>query len=140
MLKGLPDQWDACSRTVILDSQPLISAHWGDIIALGSTELELLDMITGIRTSVLCGDTSWIYSLTFSQDGTLLMSGSIDGTVRVWDVQTGGVIRTFDRKPWVNSPDSISSDGAVVALGTEDGEISAFAGIVSFPRFSYCAH
>ena len=138
---GLPDKWDTYSRTIMFEDYPSASAHWGDTIAIGlRRDVVFLDVITGIRTSVLCGHTDSIHSLAFSQDGTLLMSGSIDGTVRVWDVQTGGVIRTFDRKPWVNSPDSISSDGAVVALGTEDGEISAFAGIVSFPRFSYCAH
>ena len=80
-----------------------------------------LDVITGIRTSVLCGHTDPIYCLAFSQDGTLLLSGSNDKTARVWDVQTGGIIRTFDYDPYTYFAASISSDGAMVAFGTDDG-------------------
>ena len=79
-------------------------------------------MITGIRTSVLCGHTGEIHSLAFSQDGTLLLSGSRDKTARVWDVQTGGVIRTFNRTD-SSFAASISSDGAMVALGADDGTV-----------------
>ena len=141
---GLPDQWDTCSRTMMFEGVPKRLAHWGDIIAIGLVhDVVLLDAITGIRTSVLGGHTGRIDSLAFSQDGTLLMSGSEDKTVRVWDVQTGGVIRTFDHHPSevVGTFDhhprrfvgafvrhlsayfaaSISSDGAMVALGTDDG-------------------
>jgi WD40 repeat protein len=31
----------------------------------------------------------------FSSDGTSLVSGSDDNTVKLWDIQTGGVVRTF---------------------------------------------
>ena len=34
-------------------------------------------------------------SLAFSLDGTLLVSGSEDGAIKLWDVQTGGVVKTF---------------------------------------------
>ena len=130
---GLPDQWDTCSRTMMFEDETEASAHWGDIIAIGlKHDVVLLDAITGIRTSVFCGHTGSILSLAFSQDGTLLMSGSEDETVRIWDVQTGGVIRTFDRHrattafipdPSPYSAASLSSDGAIVALGTDDGTV-----------------
>ena len=122
---GLPDQWDTCSRTMMLEDVPLTSAHCGDIIAIGlAYNVVLLDAITGVRTSVLCGHTDLIFYLAFSQDGTLLMSGSKDMTVRVWDVQTGGVVRTFSSNhiPTISCA-SISSDGATVALGTYDGAV-----------------
>ena len=138
---GLPDQWDTCSRTMMFEDKLTTSAHWGDIIAIGlGYDVVFLDTITGIRTSVLRGHTGSICSLAFSQDGTLLMSGSRDGTAAVWDVQTGGVIRTFDHDPSISSDyaicvsgtdydpftnfaASISSDGAMVALGTDNGTV-----------------
>ena len=123
VVMGLPDQWDTCSRTMMFEDKLSASAHWGDTIAIGlGGDVVFLDVITGIRTSVLCGHTSVIHSLAFSQDGTLLLSGSWDKTVRVWDVQTGGVIRTFGHTD-SSFPASISSDGAMVALGADDGTV-----------------
>ena len=120
---GLPDQWDTCSRTMMFEDFPLACAHKGDTIAFGlGCDVVFLNMITGIRTSVLRGHTDRIWCLAPSQDGTLLLSGSNDKTARVWDVQTGGVIRTFDH-PFTYFPASISSDGAMVALGTHDGTV-----------------
>ena len=123
VVMGLPDQWDTCSRTMMFEDLLMTSAHWGDIIAIGlKYDVVFLDTITGIRTSALHGHTDYIDSLAFSQDGTLLMSGSKDRTVRVWDVQTGVVIRTFDH-PFAYFAASLSSDGAMVALGTRDRTI-----------------
>ena len=120
---GLPGQY-TCSRTMVFEAKPSASAQWGDTIAIGiGRDVVFLDVITGIRTSVLCGHTSTIHCLAFSQDGTLLLSGSYDGAVRVWDVQTGGVIRTFDHLTDSSFPASISSDGAMVALGADDGTV-----------------
>ena len=121
---GLPDQWDTCSRTMMFEDELSASAHWGDTIAIGlGVDVVFLDATTGIRTSVLCGHTGVIHSLAFSRDGTLLLSGSWDKTVRVWDVQTGGVIRTFDNATDSSFPASISSDGAMVALGPDNGTV-----------------
>ena len=37
--------------------------------------------------AVLCGHTYHVWSLAFSRDGRWLASGSIDRTIRIWDVQ-----------------------------------------------------
>ena len=124
MLMGLPDQWDTCSRTMVFEGVPRSLAHWGDTIAIGlARNVVLFNAITGIRTSVLCGHADIIDSLAFSQDGTLLMSGSKDTTVTVWDIQTGGVIRTFSHDTSIASGASLSPDGATVALGTTKGVV-----------------
>ena len=123
MVMGLPDQWDTCSRTMMFECYPNSFAHCGDIMAIGlGQDVVLLDAITGIRTSILLGHTGGINTLAFSQDGRLLMSKSWDRTVRVWDVQTGGVVRTFGPDV-VGFSASISPDGAMVALGTDDGTV-----------------
>ena len=124
VLMGLPDQWDTCSRTIFLEGRPSVFEYWGDILAVGSnSNVVLLDAVTGIRTSVLCGDSGTICSLAFSPDGTFLMSATQDKVVSLWDVQTGGTIRTFCDDISVVSAASFSPDATTVALGTRDGDI-----------------
>lgn len=121
---GLPEKWDTCSRTISIEGEPSIFAHWGDTIAIGKeSDVVLLDAITGRRTSVLSGHAYNIHSLAFSLDGTLLVSGSVDKTVKLWDIQTGGVIKTFSDPPFLPSTVSISSDCTTIASGTHDGTI-----------------
>lgn len=40
--------------------------------------------------STLTGHTSWVLSLDASPDGRLLLSGSADKSVKLWDVRAGG--------------------------------------------------
>ena len=97
MVGGIPAEWGTCSRTVALNHIPLSLACWKDIIAvgLGSRNIIILDGITGTQSAVLPGHTGHVRSVVFSSDGTLLVSGSDDETVKLWDVQTGGVVNTF---------------------------------------------
>ena len=133
---GLPDQWDSCSRTILLEDNPSAFACWGDIIAVGlRSNVKLLNAMTGITTSVLSGHTAMICSLAFSPDGTLLVSESDDNSIKVWDIQTGGVVRTFGevvRAPTVDGPFlllpsslplSFSPDGNTIAVGALAGVI-----------------
>lgn len=59
----------------------------------------LWDLGSGRRLKKMTGHTGFIYSVDFSADSNVLVSGGADGTVRVWDVNK-----------------DTSSDGAVAAL------------------------
>ena len=116
VVRGLPAEWGACFRTVQLDDRPWALAHWGDTIAVGldSGDLIILDAITGSQVAKLCGHTEKVSDIVFSSDGKLLVSGSSDKTIRLWDLQTGGDIR----KLYNNNPVllvSISVDCARIA-------------------------
>ena len=124
MVKGLPAGWGVCCRTVTLDEGPRALACWKDTVAVGlwSSNIILLDAITGSQMAVLSGHTDWVGSLAFSSDGTLLASGSDDKTLKLWDIQTGGVVKTFlGHTNRVHSV-SISADCTTVASAS-DGTI-----------------
>ena len=121
---GLPDRWDACSRTIFLYGYSSVCAYWGNFIAVGlESDVVILDAITGTRASVLRGHKVDIFFLTCSLDGTLLLSGDDSGTFKLWDVQTGGTIKTFGNDKTRVYTASISPDNATIAFGCRNGTI-----------------
>ena len=74
--------------------------------------------------AALTGDTDRIHSMAFSPDGNTLVSGSYDGTVRLWDVaahrQIGAPLAGHDDKIYTVA---FSPDGKLVASGADDGVV-----------------
>ena len=52
-----------------------------------SRAIWLWDLATGQEVARLEGHTNYVFSLAFSPDGRSLVSGSGDGTVRIWDTE-----------------------------------------------------
>ena len=125
VIKGLQVKWGSCSRTVSFDSEPYALAHWKDLVSVGlySGNIIIVDAITGVYMFVLSSHTKQVNSLAFSLDGTFLVSGSDNKTVNLWDIQTGGVIKTFyGHADWVYSV-SISQNCTMIASGSTDKTI-----------------
>jgi len=124
VVKGLPAEWGTCSRTVAMNVTPWALACWKDTIAVNSgSHIIILNAITGSQVAVLSGHTESVRSLTFTLDGALLVSGSQDGTAKLWDLQTGGVIKTFCGHTHYVCSVSISSDSTILASGSGDKSI-----------------
>ncbi|KAJ6565203.1 hypothetical protein DFH09DRAFT_470836 [Mycena vulgaris] len=66
------------------------------------------------------GHSNWVNSVAFSPNGALVVSGSKDETVRIWDVTKGAeAMKMAGHSNWVNSV-SFSPDGARVVSGSHD--------------------
>jgi WD40 repeat protein len=62
--------------------------------------------------------SSTISSVAISPDGTRLLSGSFDNTLKLWDAATGHLLRSFDgHSNWINSV-AFSPDGMRVISGS----------------------
>ncbi|KAF5337527.1 hypothetical protein D9758_016982 [Tetrapyrgos nigripes] len=69
------------------------------------------------------GHKSFVLSVAFSSDGRHVVSGSADGTIRIWDMQTCKVGKPLEGHPdWVRSV-AFSPDGRHVVSGSEDRTI-----------------
>ena len=124
MVKGVSDGWGTSFRTVWFNQWPRELACWKDIIAVGKQfgSIIILNAITGVQVAILSGHTSWVNSLVFSSDGASLVSGSGDNTIKLWDVQTGGVVKTFQGHTGYVSA-SISADNTTIVSGSLDRRI-----------------
>ena len=125
MIKGLPDRWGACSRTVSLGTHILEVSYWDNTIAVasGHRDIIILDTVTGSQVTTLSGHTDEVNSVAFSSDGEALVSGSDDKTVKLWDMQTGGAVKTFFGHTQLVRSVSISMDCATIVSGSFDKTI-----------------
>ena len=62
----------------------------GQTFAVGSGQvLQLWDTVIGEHQITLTGHMNGIFDVVFSADGRTIVTGSSDGTVRLWDAHTG---------------------------------------------------
>ena len=79
------------------------------------------------------GHTSRVHSVVFSPDGRLVVSGSGDGTTRIWDMMDGSSkILAIAAGAGVLGV-AVSSDGRLVAAGSGDKvrDLSSLIGVYS---------
>jgi RNA polymerase sigma factor (sigma-70 family) len=77
-LENLPD--GVASLAFSADGRTLAWSAWSD------RTVHLVEVASGRERYQLRGHKGWITSLSFSADGTILVSGSMDATVLVWDL------------------------------------------------------
>jgi WD40 repeat protein len=67
------------------------------------------------------GHSDTVTSLAFSPDGKTVVSGSLDHSIKLWDVASGRLVRTLQGHAKGVGAVAVSPDGALLASGGEDG-------------------
>ena len=83
-------------------------------------------MQESLAQTTLEGHTKWVNSVAFSHDGTLLDSGSDDGTVKLWDVATRTIVADLEEHSDVVFSVAFSPNrtGTQLASGTANGTLT----------------
>lgn len=84
----------------------------------------LWSLANNSHARVLQGHTDLVFSLSFSPDARRLASASGDGTVRIWDVETGNLVLDMPAHPYHVNCVAYSPDGRTLATASDDFTIA----------------
>src|SRR5438105_14148760 len=87
--------------------------------------------------AILKGHVANIPSLAFSADGKMLVSGSWDTTIRVWDVASDKQLAMFKDRPEKVWSVAITEDCKTLASGSNDGAITIWNVATGKPRSTF---
>jgi eukaryotic-like serine/threonine-protein kinase len=124
------------------DGKLLATVAPGEGLADRNRDVLLLDATTGKVRQRLSGHTRKVECLAFSPDGKHLVTGSMDGTARVWLVESGREIFTYrghsETRPFTVFAVAFSPDGKHVASAGNDSTLrlwEAATGKSAWPLF-----
>lgn len=110
-------------RTFVGVGSPAVFSPDGKYILAGSEErytAKILEAATGQEVHTLNGHGNWIYGVAFSPDGTYALTGSIDNTAILWDVDTGQEVYTIRGHSSSVRSVAFSPDGKYILTGSAD--------------------
>lgn len=70
------------------------------------------------------GHEAAISAMSITTDGRFVATGSFDESIKVWDMKTGEIVRTFKEGVRVPASIAISPDGETLAVSYRDGSAS----------------
>ena len=110
--------------TVATASQVETGEQGEKLPAPGATRIQFWNLLTGqeLKRFLAPGAAAAGVQSVLSADGSKLFTGDFDGP-RLWDVQTGKLLRQFANNSEVVSAAAFSADGRRVAWGTIQGNV-----------------
>jgi glucose repression regulatory protein TUP1 len=99
-------------------------------VRIPTRTLQIWDIQAGTICRVFEGHQQEIYSLDFSQDGQLIVSGSGDKTARIWNMDTQST-----KVLAINDPDSSNTDAGVTSVAiSPNGQLVAAGSLDAIVR------
>jgi hypothetical protein len=102
--------------------------------------VRLWDSTTNKEQTTLHGHKDTVSGLSFSPNGSILATGSRDGTVKLWDVKSGTVKTTLRGHQGPVRCVAFSPDGKTVASGGEDETVILWDVATSKSRLALKGH
>jgi WD40 repeat protein len=93
----------------------------------------------GRLLAMLEGHTGGVLSVALRTDGQLVVSGSLDGTIKLWEVSTERLLATLEGHSGAVWAVALSGDGQLLASGSEDGIVRLWEAPSSRPGESVCS-
>jgi WD40 repeat protein len=108
-------------RRFLTDAQRVVAfSPSGDTVATSGDHFHLWDLRTD-QVRSLIGHQETVTSIEFSPDGQMLLSGSLDRTVKLWSVRDGILVRSFTGHQGGINAISFAPDGQHFASVGNDG-------------------
>jgi WD40 repeat protein/predicted Ser/Thr protein kinase len=94
----------------------------GERIATGSLigQVQIWDLRSGKAMTQPMNHAGQVRSVSFSPDGSKLLTSGWDNTAVLWNATTGARLRTFTHPGWLRIA-QFSRDGSMIATGADDG-------------------
>ena len=93
----------------------------GALLAVCSAHhVEIIDARDGRVLRLIRGHAGTVADVAFSPDGTVIVTGSYDGTARTWEVATGRPLVTFAGHDGAVYAVAFSPDGTRIATASRD--------------------
>lgn len=131
---GIRTQWVGHSASVKAaaispDSKLAVSVSCAEMIpetVCEQGELALWKLEDGVLIRRWNGHQDWVTDVAFNPDGTLILSGSMDGTLILWETETSQVLRTFEttNSPILSLAFVPRSDPLMAVSGLKDGTVA----------------
>lgn len=122
----------------------IYAPSYGNTLESSTTNIEnsihLIDLSTGKELQQFIGHTQPITTANFNDDESILLSASRDGTLRIWNVETGKTIKVINiTQPTTTMMSSvgIGVDGVDSAILSPDGQC-IIANYNACPDSGYC--
>jgi WD40 repeat protein len=131
-----PDQVRAICNDSALQQKLIAQAQGNERVALvmelearcATIDLPSTPVLDAADASRETSHSDWIFDARYSRDGRTIVSGSRDGTVRVWDAETGKSIRRIVVGEPAKDPDNKGIVRSVTFVGDETRAAAASDG------------
>lgn len=94
--------------------------------ASGVPRIELKDPRSTKVSKILTGHTDWLTCIGYSRDGERLITGSMDNSVRIWEVATGTQISIFNEHAQRIVSAAFVGDGENAISADADGSVNVW--------------